>query len=178
MLNLTDKNISYLLSSSNDINGLFSYLHSRNYNLVELKGYYNEEFEDSVIAYTDLEADELRIDALHIMENFDQDCLLIKYKGDSGVKKIFSDGQEKPMGILLYNTDAKNKSYIYDGLSFSFVEKQLYFFPKRRSDFKKGMIVEYFNRDKWMKKQVINPEKEYSKMYSLLMKYNKVRIPV
>lgn len=40
------------------------------------------------------------------------------------------------------------------------------------------MIVEYFNKDKWIKKQVINPETEYEKMYDLLIKFNKIRIAI
>jgi hypothetical protein len=178
MLNLKDPNVSYLLASSDDINGLISYLYSRDYHLIDLKGYYDGQFENSVLAYTNNSPDELRMDSIHIMDHFNQECLIIKYKGEVGAKKIFNDGQEKPMGILMYNTDSKNKSYIYDGLSFSFVEKQLYYFPKSKNDFKKGMIVEYFNKDKWIKKQILNPEMEYQKMYSLLMKYNKIRIPV
>lgn len=178
MLNLKDPNVSYLLASSDDINGLISYLYSRDYHLIDLKGYYDGQFENSVLAYTNNSPDELRMDSIHIMEHFNQDCLIIKYKGETGAKKIFNDGQEKPMGILMYNTDSKNKSYIYDGLSFSFVEKQLYYFPKTKDDFKRGMIVEYFNQNKWIKKQILNPDREYQKMYSLLMKYNKIRIPV
>ena len=178
MLNLKDLNSSYLLASADNINGLISYLYSRNYHLIDLKGYYEGQFENSVLAFTTNNPDELRMDAIHIMDNFNQECLIIKYSGEPNAKKIFNDGQEKPMGILMYNTDSKNKSYIYDGLSFSFVEKQLYYFPKRKDDFKKGMIVEYFNKDKWIKKQVLNPEMEYSKMYNLLIKYNKIRIPV
>jgi hypothetical protein len=178
MLNLKDVNSSFLIASSDDINGLISYLYSRDYHLIDMKGYYQGKFENSVLAFTNNSPDELRMDCIHIMNYFNQDCLIIKYKGEAGAKKIFKDGQEKPMGILMYNTDSENKSYIYDGISFSFVEKQLYYFPKKKDDFKVGMIVEYFNKDKWIKKQVINPEMEYNKMYNLLVKYNKIRIPV
>ena len=178
MLNLKDKNISYILSSANNLNVLISYLHSRDYYLIDIKGYYQGNFENSILAFTNNEPNELRKDALHIMEHFEQECLIIKYKGESSVKKIFNDGSERPMGVLLYNTDSENKSYIYDGLSFSFVEQQLYYFPKERKEFKKGMIVEYFNKNKWIEKVVMNPDLEFSKLYSLLIKYNKIRIAV
>jgi hypothetical protein len=112
-----------------------------------------------------------------MMEYFDQECVIVKYKNENSAKKIFNDGQEKPLGILLYNTDSDNKSYIHDGLSFSFVEKQLYYFPKEKKDFKSGMIIECFSNNKWIEKKVVNPDVEFDKMYSLLMKYNKIRIP-
>ena len=112
------------------------------------------------------------------MKHFEQDCVIVKYKGQSTASKLFSDGQEKPLGILLYNTDSKNKSYIHDGLSFSFVEQQLYYFPKQQKDFKAGMVIEYFNNNKWIEKKVIDPSSEFEKIYKLLIKYNKIRIAV
>ena len=38
------------------------------------------------------------------------------------------------------------------------------------------MIVEYFNENKWTKKQISNIETEYENMYKLLIKYKKLRI--
>lgn len=178
MLNLKDPKISFLLASADNINSLISYLYSRDYRLLDIKGYYQGKFENSVIAFTNLSNDELRKDALHILKHFEQDCLIVKYRDEQGAKKIFEDGQEKPLGILLYNTDSENKSYIYDGLSFSFVEQQLYYFPKKKDDFKSGMIVEYFSNNKWIEKKVIDPDLEFEKLYNLLMKYDKIRIPV
>ncbi len=177
MLDLKNTNISYILVSSENLNSLVSYLYSRDYYLLDIKGYYQGKFEDSLIAFTDLPSDDLYRDCLHIMEHFNQECVIAKYKGENSAKKIFQDGQEKPLGILLYNTDSENKSYIHDGLSFSFVEKQLYYFPKDKEDFKSGMIIECFSNNKWIEKKVVNPEIEFEKMYSLLMKYNKIRIP-
>lgn len=178
MLDLKNPQISYILVSSNDLKSLISYLYSREYYLIDIKGYYDGKFEDSLIAFTQLPAEELRKDCLHIMKFFDQDCIIVKYLNEVSPKKIFSDGQEKPLGILMYNTDSNNKSYIHDGLSFSFVEKQLYVFPNSKSEFKSGMIVEYFSNNKWIQKKVENVESEYDKIYSLMIKYNKIRIPV
>ena len=178
MLNLKDSNISYLLASANNINCLTSYLYSRYYYLLDIKGYHQGQFENSVLAFTNLPSNELRKDALHILKHFNQDCLILKYKDEQTAKKIFEDGQERPLGILLYNTDSENKSYIYDGLSFSFVEQQLYYFPKKKDDFKVGMIVEIFSHNKWVEKKIVNPDEEFSKIYNLMMKYNKIRIPV
>jgi hypothetical protein len=130
------------------------------------------------MAFTNLSPDEIRQDCLHIMDYFDQDCIIVKYKDQTSAVKIFKDGQEKPMGILLYNTDSNNKSYIHDGISFSFVEQQLYYFPKRKEDFKVGMIIECFSNNKWQERKIYNLDSEFDKMYKLLMKYNKIRIPV
>ena len=82
------------------------------------------------------------------------------------------------MDIILYNTDSNNRSYILNGLSFSFIEEQQYYIPRKKDDFKVGMIVELFSNNKWIEKKVHNPEIEFEKMYALLMKYNKIRIPV
>ena len=177
MLNLKDPNLSYLLASADNVNSLISYLYSRNYHLLDIKGFYQGKFENSVLAFSGSSNNELRSDALHILRHFEQDCLIVKYRDESVAKKIFEDGQEKPMGILLYNTDSENKSYIYDGLSFSFVEQQLYYLPKKKEDFKSGMIVELFSNNKWIEKKIVNPEEEFNKIYNLMMKYNKIRIP-
>lgn len=178
MLNLKNPNLSFLLASAENLNSLVSYLYSRDYQLLDIKGYYQGQFENSVLAFTNLEANELRKDALHIMKHFNQECLIIKYKDETGAKKIFEDGGEKPLGILLYNTDSQNKSYIYDGLSFSFVEQQLYYFPNKKEDFKPGMVVEIFSANKWIEREVVDPEDEYKKIYNLMIQYNKIRIPV
>ena len=103
MLNLKDPKISYLLASADNINSLISYLYSRDYQLLDIKGYYQGKFENSVIAFTNIGNDDLRIDALHIMKHFEQDCLIVKYRDEQGAKKIFKDGQDiwygKPVGL-------------------------------------------------------------------------------
>ena len=176
MLDLKSPQISFLLLSSDS--ALSSYLYSRDYYIIDIKEYYEGKFEDSILAFTSIESNELRRDSIHIMEHFGQECAIIKYKDDSSPKKIFRDGQERPMDVILYNTDSNNRSYILNGLSFSFVDEQQYYIPRKKDDFKVGMIVELFSNNKWIEKKVHNPEIEFEKMYALLMKYNKIRIPV
>ena len=176
MLDLKNPQISFLLLSSD--NALSSYLYSRDYYIIDIKEYYDGKFQDSILAFTSIESNELRRDSIHIMEHFGQECAIIKYKDDSSPKKIFRDGQERPMDVILYNTDSNNRSYILNGLSFSFVDEQQYYIPRKKDDFKVGMIVELFSNNKWIEKKVHNPEIEFEKMYALLMKYNKIRIPV
>ena len=81
------------------------------------------------------------------------------------------------MGIVMYNTDSSNKSYIHGGISFSFVEKMKYWMPKDADDLKAGMIVEYMNNNRWHEKIVVDPREEWEKMYRLLLKYEKIRVP-
>jgi hypothetical protein len=76
----------------------------------------------------------------------------------------------------MFNTDSDNISYLYRGLSFSFVESKRYWIPKSKDDFKVGMIVEYFNNNQWSQKVVENPNDEWERMYKLLLKYDKVRV--
>lgn len=178
MLNLRNPEISYILVSASNLKSLSSYLYSKEYYLIEIKGYYEGIFEDSIIAFTNIDEVELKKDCKNILEFFEQDCIIAKFKNQTTATKIFRDGQEKPLGILLYNTDSKNKSYIHDGLSFSFVEQQLYYFPEKLEDFKVGMVVEFLNNNKWSEKRVQNPQDEFEKIYKLLIKYNKIRIPV
>ena len=178
MLNLKDPKLSYLVASTNDASSLSSYLYSRDYYILDIQSYHKGQFEKSFIAFTNLPNDEIRRDAIHLMEYFSQESLVVKYRDEVAPKRIYENGGEHPLGVLMYNTDSDNKSYIYDGVSFSFIEQQLYYFPKKREDFKSGMVVEFFSNNKWIEKKVVNPDSEFDKMYGLLMKYNKIRIPV
>jgi hypothetical protein len=75
----------------------------------------------------------------------------------------------------MYNTNNENKSYIFNGLSFSFTEVNRYWKPTKKEDFKVGMIVEYFNNNKWNEKTIVDINSEYDNFYKLLIKYDKVR---
>jgi len=178
MLDLKNAQISYILLSSDNIKSLTSYLYSREYFLLDIKEYYQDKFGDSLLAFNSLDHNQLRNDCLHIMEHFDQDSIIVKYKDELTPVRIFRNGQERQLAILMFNTDSNNKSYIHEGLSFSFVDKQLYFFPKKKEDFKKGMIVECFSNNRWMERRVANVDVEFDKMYNLLMKYDKIRISI
>jgi len=188
MFNLSDPNISYLLispeksdnlPSDNNLNceKVCSILYSKDYTIIPVTGYYENKYEKSFIAISsDDDNDSLRFDAIYLMDKFDQDAVIVKYKGDEIATKVESTGTEKPMSVAIYDSDLKNKTYLYNGVSFSFVEKKRYFFPKKKEDLKNGMIVEFFNNNKWIQRQVINIESEYEKMFKLLIKYEKIRV--
>jgi hypothetical protein len=167
---------SYIILSADRLNEMISVLYSKEYQILPIQGYYKGNFEDSVIAWGP-DNDSLRRDAIFLLDHFNQDCAIVKYQGDSNAKKVFFDGSEQPLGLLMYNTDSENKSYLHNGVSFSFVEAKRYWVPKTMDDLKVGMIVEYMNNNKWYEKKIQNPKDEWDRMYKLLLKYDKLRVP-
>ena len=178
MIDFANKNIQYILVSSDKIDDMTSVLWAKEYQVIPIQGFYKGEYERSVLVYSKISNDELRKDLIFLLNHFNQECGIIKYSGETVAKKIFADGSEKPLGIVLYNTDSENKSYLYNGLSFSFVEQISYWKPTKIEDFKIGMVVEYLNGGKWKERQVHNPNTEWEDMYKLLTKYEKVRVKV
>ena len=175
MINLDDKNISYMVISSQKIGDVSSYLYAKNYHLTEIKSFFEGYFQDCILAFSSVGNDEVRKDAIHILEIFNEGSLNIKYFGDTSAKKIFQNGSEKPLSIINYSTDSSLPSYILGAQSFSFVESKSYRLISAKGELKSGMIVEYLNNNKWVPKKVENPNEEYEKFYKLLIKYEKVR---
>jgi len=188
MFNLSDPNISYILfspesesNSEEENKNLYeracSILYSKDYTIIPVRGLYDGVYENSFIALPRHPSnDDLRKDSIYLLDSFHQDSVIIKYVGEESSSKILSDGSEKPMSVALYNADLNNKTYLYNGVSFSFIEEKRYYSPKQKSDLKNGMIVEYFNNNKWNTKQISDIDKEYEELYKLLIKYNKLRI--
>lgn len=190
MLNLNDKNIHYIIITANK-NGvgtemnerrnslLEDSLFRRDYRVVKIGGIYEGIEEASFLAFKDtsvIENNEIRYDVIELMDQFEQESTIVKYIGDETPTKVSVDGSENPMGLVKYTGDTENRSYFYEGVSFSFSERKRYYTPKKESDFKKGMVVEYFNDNKiWVEKEVVNPVKEYNNMYKVLIKYNRIR---
>jgi len=188
MFNLSDPNISYILfspesetNSEEENKSLYeracSILYSKDYTIISVKGFCDGLYENSFIALPKSpNNDDLRKDSIYLLDSFHQDSVIIKYVGEESSSKILSDGSEKPMSVALYNSDLNNKTYLYNGVSFSFIEEKRYYSPKQKSDLKNGMIIEYFNNKKWNTKQISDIDKEYEELYRLLIKYNKLRI--
>jgi hypothetical protein len=171
-----DNRSSYIIISSDNINDVISVLHAKCYQVIPIQGFYKGVYEDSALAISNVENDEIRNDVLLLLKLFNQECAIVKYSGEVGAKKVYPDGSERPLGVVLYNTDSDNVSYLYNGISFSFVESKRYWKPNKKEDFKIGMIVEYLNRDKWFSKKIENPNEEWEKLFKLLVKYEKVRV--
>jgi hypothetical protein len=176
VIDLSNSKLSFILLSSDRLDDMISILYAKDYQIIPLRGYYQGQYEDSAMALSSIDNDELRKDLIFLLNQFHQDCGIIKYIGETNAKKVFRDGSEKPMGITLYNTDSENISYLYNGLSFSFVEQVRYWKPTKIEDFRVGMIVEYLNNNKWYQKKVENPKQEWDDMYKLLSKYDKLRV--
>ena len=175
MTGLENQQSSYIILSADRLNEMISVLYAKEYQILPIQGYYKGKFEESVIAWGP-DNDSLRRDIIFLLDHFHQDCAIIKYNGDSNAKKVFVDGSEQPLGLVMYNTDSENKSYLHNGVSFSFVEAKRYWIPKTMEDLKVGMIVEYMNNNKWYEKKVQNPKEEWEKLYKLLIKYDKLRV--
>ena len=179
MLGLEQPNTSYMLiSSPNNLDQITSVLYAKNYQILTIKGYFEGKFEDSIMAFGRVENEDLRNDTLFILGQFNEKDAIVKYLGESEAKKVFFNGSEEPMEIVMFNTNESYKSYIHSGISFSFVEKTRYWKPKSQEDLKIGMVVEYQNNNKWYERIVRNPKEEWEKLYRLLTKYDKVRIPL
>lgn len=176
-MDLTDKRISYIVMSSKKIEDIMSILWAKNFKILQIKGYYKGSYDDSILTFNDnLDNDDLRKEALFVLNHFKENSAVIKYSGDTNANKIFYDGSEKPMSVIMYNTDDEAKSYLYNGISFSFNENKRYWKPKNKSDLKVGMVVEYFNKNEWQSHKIKNPSKEYDRLFKLLIKYDKLRV--
>ena len=188
MINLTDTNLSYLICSQEHkilsqidnnarCNRFMNMLWSMNYTVIPIYAYENGSYEKNYLGICAEDNDTLRKEAIFMMNEFSKDDIIVKYKGDDTLSKIVFDGNEIPIDITYYDNSSK-KSYIHEGISFTLTDRKKYFFPKQKEDLKSGMIIEYFNNNRWSSKQVTNLELEYDKMYKLLMKYEKIRVQI
>lgn len=187
MLNLTDPNISYLIISpeSNKLSQLdnhitcervCSILYSKDYTIIPINSYKNGLSDRSFIAISPNSNDDIRFDSIYLMDKFDCNSTIVKYRGEYDAVLIEKSGAERLLGLNIYDSNIEKKAYILEGVSFTFDIKKRYFFPKEKSELKNGMILEYFNNNKWTQKTVSNIDTEYDKLYKLLMKYQKIRI--
>ncbi len=174
-MNLENPQISYLLISSNKLNDIISVLYSRDYQILEMKNYDSGIFNDTILAYGTIDGDILRNDMVFLLDEFNLESIIMKYKGENNPRKILNSGAEKILNVSMYNENC-DSSYIYKGMSFSFFEEKRYWKPNKKDDFRIGMIVEYFNNNKWNEKLVENPNEEWDSMYKLMIKYDKIRI--
>jgi hypothetical protein len=190
MLKINNRKISYIIFSperkelSKIENNLLcdkaaSILYSKDYNVIPVKGYFKGDLENSFVALQNTENNDiLRKDCLFLLDTFNQESAIVKYFGETDATKILNSGEEKQMGIAIYNLDSENKTYLYDGISFSFLEKKKYYYPREKNELRNGMILEYFDNKEWSSKEIIDINIEYENLYKLLMRYNKIRIPV
>ena len=118
-MNLENTQISYLLISSDKLDDILSVLYSRDYQILEMKNYEDGVFSDSILAYGTIDSDSLRSDIIFLLDKFDVESAIIKYKGENKPRRISNTGSEKILGVAKYNENCES-SYIYKGMSFSF----------------------------------------------------------
>ena len=190
MFNLQDESLSYLIVNSersdsttlenyHNLERLYSVLDSKDFSIFNIKDFRKTKVTPAFLALSQLqENDAIRNDALHILEFMDINSLILKYKDEKNPILLEKNGQETPLLIELYPNDHSDQFYVFEGISFNLKKDKRYFFPKLKNQLKNGMIVEYLNGDVWKSKEIVNLESEYEKMFSLLIKYNKLRIPI
>ncbi len=188
MINIFDSKTNFILFSpekskntleENKVNceRACSILYSKDYTLLSVIGIYQGEKEQSYLCYPNkMDNDKLRNDGLYLMKFFEQESVIIKYHGEDNITKIDENGEEIKMKYSFYSDDDANKTYLFNGISFTLTEQKRYHFPKSKSELKNGMKIEYFNNTEWSEKIIENLNIENEELYELLMKYNKVRI--
>ncbi|MCK9477566.1 MAG: hypothetical protein M0R46_16750 [Candidatus Muirbacterium halophilum] len=166
---------SFIIIYNENINKVLSLLYALEYTINELKCYKNNELIDCIIAYGNVSDDDLRFETISLLNKLKIEYAIISYNGK--IYKIKGDGSEIPVSIDYSNID-NDISYISNFTRFSFIEEKRFWKPKRKEDFRAGMIIEYFNDNNWKEKVVTNPHEEYEKLYKLLIKYDKIRVAI
>lgn len=178
MLNLNDVNVSYFIMSSKQIDATKTLLWAKEWEVIPLKGYYEGVLEDSVLAYKDCSNEELKEEATFMLKTFKEDSCIIKYKGKKNPNKLDYIGKESDLSEAFFNQESPNKSYLYNGVFFSFNEVKSYKIIESKEELKNGIIVEYFDNKNWKQKIINNKESEWEDFFKLMVKYNKVRIAI
>lgn len=175
-MNLTDQNISYIILPSDKWVQTISYLYSKDYKIIELATQQNNIKDKALFTYNEVSNQELKKDTLFVLNHFNIDYGFIKYNLSEQIFKIYKTGNEVEVEINLYENSIDSKKYIFGSLFFSFNVLDKYYLVEKKEDLKTGMEIEYFNNNKWTKKIVENVDLEWTKLYSLLSKYKKLRI--
>lgn len=175
-MNLTDQNISYIILPSDKWVQTISYLYSKDYKIIELVTQQNNIKDKALFTYNEVSNQELKKDTLFVLNHFNIDYGFIKYNLSEQIFKIYKTGNEVEVEINLYENSIDSKKYIMGSLFFSFNVLDKYYLVEKKEDLKTGMEIEYFNNNKWTKKIVENVDLEWTKLYSLLSKYKKLRI--
>ena len=154
-----------------------SVLYSKDFTVIPIKELYQNKYTRAFIGISSSQNnDEIRQDAIQILDFLDINEGVIKYIDNKNPTLIDKFGRETPLFFSVYESDENSKIYIHGGVSFSFKEEKRYFLPQKKEHLKDGMVVEYFNNNKWIQKQIVKLDEEFDKMYKLLIKYQKLRI--
>jgi hypothetical protein len=187
MLNLSATKISYIITTPEPKQNGYgkmcerytSITHSFGYDDVELFSSDNDlNYSTSFITFDEQSNNnKLRSDALKILTDFQLESVVIKYSGEDKPKLLLKDGSERLLELQLYESDNADRTYTQtDGITFSFRHLKRYYFPTKKEDFKKDMVVELHNDNKWIEYVVGDVDTEWTDIYKLFAKYEKIRI--
>lgn len=169
-----NKDSKYILVVPNKVNSSANYLWGIGYIVDFFK---NNEGKDCIIAYhPDFDNQRMNLDVLIMQKHSLLENAFIKYLGNEYITSIDSNGKEIPNKIDYYNTSESINYFILNDLVFSFLPMKRYFYPKDKSSFKQGMVVELFNNNKWQEKIIENVDDDFDNFLKLFISHNKVRI--
>ena len=78
MTGLEHRDASFILLSSPKLDDMISILYAKEYQVLPIKGYYQGQYEDSVMGYGRVDNDTLRNDVLFLLNHFHEECAIIK----------------------------------------------------------------------------------------------------
>ncbi len=175
MLDFENSNASFLICP-NFSDDVMSYLYSKSYSIFPIHKIEGDKTSENYICINNSDNISLLSDSSKLINDLDVGSVIIKYFEDSNIYEVLK-GNKRLVEVKYYSEGDEDK-YLHDNYVFSFVSKKMYSFPKEKSDLKEGMIVECLSNNNWIKKSIGNVSLEYDKIYKLLIKYNKVRIPL
>ena len=180
LINLLDNNISYIIIECNQfyLDKISSVLYSKDYTIMNITSYDNNQYKKNILAITSDDNNTIRKDSIFLIEQFDLNGTYVKYNDEKVITYIDKLGKEYINDIKFYDNDINKKQYLFEGISFTINKLNRYYFPKSKGDLKNGLVVEIYNNNNWIERDIHNIDIEYDRMYKLLMKYEKVRIKI
>ncbi len=180
LIDLLENNISYILIECNQLylDKLSNVLYSNDYTLLNLTSYSNNQYRKNILAITSDDNNTIRKNTINIIQEFNLEGIYVKYNDQKVLTFIDTLGKEYINDIKFYDNDINKKQYIFEGVSFTINKIDRYYFPKTKNDLKNGLVVEIYNNNNWIERDIYNIDIEYDRMYKLLMKYEKVRIKI
>ena len=117
-MKLDDPYINYIIisgyqSNKDDLNNrlanskLFDKLIFKDFTVINMGG-----SQPSFLAYKDCSNDELRYDAIELMDAFKQKYVICKYTKETEAKKILFDGSESLLGLVKYEGNENNHFFL------------------------------------------------------------------
>ena len=167
-------NKSFIIIDTNDIfkiNKIDSILESLSWDTTFISKVGTDDH--CIIATSDKDMYEIRLDMSRV---FETGVTSLFFGINDEIYKQYNNGYKDSFKICDF--DSIYESYIINNQPMSLSKSTDYTYPTNSSDLKAGMVVEYFNSGKWVKRSISNPTEEWSKMYSLLSKYKRVRVEV